>query len=113
MSLHSALAAGRRAQEPPVACARPACKSSPRSRSPDGLKRIGIVQGRDNAMKTSLRFPTRIATFAAALLAVAPAPLSAQQTPQPAVRVAEHDLGGVVTGKNGPEAGVWLIAETN
>jgi hypothetical protein len=46
------------------------------------------------------------------LLAAAPARLSAQQTPQSAVRVGEHDLGGVVTGKNGPEAGVWVIAET-
>ena len=63
-------------------------------------------------MKTSPRFPSRIAAIAAALLAVAPAQLSAQQTPQPAVRIAEHDLGGVVTGKNGPEAGVWVIAET-
>ena len=26
--------------------------------------------------------------------------------------VAENELGGVVTGPNGPEAGVWVIAET-
>ena len=48
----------------------------------------------------------------AALLAAAPVRLSAQQTPQSVLRVSEHDLGGVVTGKNGPEAGVWVIAET-
>src|SRR6516162_6877301 len=101
------------AKPPAVARTPGPCESSPRSRSPDGPKRIGIVKGRDNAMKTSLRFPPRIATFAAALLTVAPASLSAQQTPQPAVRIAEHDLGGVVTGKNGPETGVWVIAETN
>ena len=50
---------------------------------------------------------------AAGLLAAAPTPLSAQQTAQPGIRIGEHDLGGVVTGKNGPEGGVWVIAETN
>src|ERR1043166_6341286 len=25
----------------------------------------------------------------------------------------EHEIGGVVTGPRGPEAGVWVIAETN
>jgi hypothetical protein len=36
-------------------------------------------------------------------------PLRAQQ---PAVAVDADDIGGVVTGPNGPEAGVWVIAET-
>ena len=27
-------------------------------------------------------------------------------------RVGTHDLGGTVTSANGPEAGVWVIAET-
>ena len=35
----------------------------------------------------------------------------AQQT-DTAIRVLENELGGVVTGPNGPEAGVWVIAET-
>ena len=52
------------------------------------------------------------AVAVAVLLAAAPAPLSAQQTIAQAVRTGEHDLGGVVTGKNGPEAGAWVIAET-
>lgn len=43
--------------------------------------------------------------FAAAL---APAQLSAQVT----VAIDADDIGGVVTGANGPEAGVWVIAET-
>ena len=30
-----------------------------------------------------------------------------------AVAVGPDDIGGVVTGPNGPEAGVWVIAETN
>src|SRR6185369_3001525 len=30
----------------------------------------------------------------------------------PALRVGANDLGGIVTSVNGPEAGVWVIAET-
>src|SRR5258706_3997642 len=41
----------------------------------------------------------------AALLAAMPA--AAQQ-----VRIDADDIGGVVTGAKGPEAGVWVIAET-
>jgi hypothetical protein len=44
----------------------------------------------------------------AALLAAAPAKLGAQT----AVAIDNDDIGGVVTGANGPEAGVWVIAET-
>src|SRR5215467_11982499 len=43
-----------------------------------------------------------------ALLAAATASTAAAQ----AVRVDADDIGGVVTGANGPEAGVWVIAET-
>src|SRR5687768_5619078 len=35
----------------------------------------------------------------------------AQQAP-PAVAIDSDDIGGVVTGPSGPEAGVWVIAET-
>jgi hypothetical protein len=45
----------------------------------------------------------------AAVLAMAPAQLSAQVT----VAIDADDIGGVVTGAAGPEAGVWVIAETN
>jgi fimbrial isopeptide formation D2 family protein len=44
----------------------------------------------------------------AALGLVAPASLQAQ----PAVAIDNDDIGGVVTGPKGPEAGVWVIAET-
>ena len=37
---------------------------------------------------------------------------SAFQPPAEAVRVDNDDLGGVVNGPRGPEAGVWVIAET-
>jgi hypothetical protein len=36
----------------------------------------------------------------------------AQQNPPAAVSIGAADLGGVVTSPNGPEAGVWVIAET-
>ncbi len=45
----------------------------------------------------------------AAVLAFTPAPLGAQQ----GVPVGRHDIGGVVSGPHGPEAGVWVIAETH
>jgi len=46
------------------------------------------------------------------LIAAVPVRLSAQQKTDPAIRIGENDLGGVVTSANGPEAGVWVIAET-
>src|SRR6266576_4525054 len=36
----------------------------------------------------------------------------AGQQARPAVQIDRDDIGGVVTGANGPEAGVWVIAET-
>ena len=48
----------------------------------------------------------------ALLLTVSAARLAAQQTAPAGVTVGESDLGGVVSGPNGPEAGVWVIAET-
>src|SRR3989454_12279332 len=41
---------------------------------------------------------------------VSPVPLSSQQNAT--VRIDGDDIGGVVTSGNGPEAGVWVIAET-
>ena len=46
----------------------------------------------------------------AALLIAAPTRLAAQQAAAPAID--NDDIGGVVTGASGPEAGVWVIAET-
>ncbi len=45
------------------------------------------------------------------LLVSGQARLSAQSA-DPAIRIGGRDLGGVVTSANGPEAGVWVIAET-
>ena len=49
----------------------------------------------------------------AVLLAVSPASRpSAQPAARAAVQIDNDDIGGVVTSKHGPEAGVWVIAET-
>ena len=63
---------------------------------------------------TSELFRTSFAAIAVAVLASAmvgrPLPASAQATAAPAID--NDDIGGVVTGPNGPEAGVWVIAES-
>ena len=54
-------------------------------------------------------FSTVAAIGIAAMAVAVPAPAGAQQA---AVEIDKDDIGGVVTGPNGPEAGVWVIAET-
>jgi hypothetical protein len=53
-----------------------------------------------------------VACGAAVLLAALSSRLSAGQEAGEAVQVAGDDLGGSVTSTDGPEAGVWVIAET-
>src|SRR5438270_10632043 len=54
-----------------------------------------------------------IATIAlTACLAAGFVSFSAQQKPAAQVTIGATDLGGVVTSSKGPEAGVWVIAET-
>src|SRR5512137_1676709 len=53
---------------------------------------------------TEARLP---AAILAALLATSP-----MAAPVQPVTVGAGEIGGVVTGPNGPEAGVWVIAET-
>src|SRR6266705_6582537 len=38
--------------------------------------------------------------------------MQAQQNTDPAIRAGDNDLSGAVSGANGPEAGVWVIADT-
>src|SRR3981189_1872834 len=60
-------------------------------------------------MKLKTRLHVSVAAIGvAAFLAAAPAQLNAQT----AVACDADDIGGVVTGASGPEAGVWVIAET-
>src|SRR6267143_7264161 len=46
------------------------------------------------------------------LLAACQVPPGASQSAVAGPRVGASDLGGTVTSANGPEAGVWVIAET-
>jgi hypothetical protein len=63
-------------------------------------------------MRTKTGLYLSVAAIAsAAVLAGSPARLDAQQGA--AVSIGTTDLGGVVTGPRGPEAGVWVIAETS
>ena len=61
-------------------------------------------------MKT-LHIQSVIAAAFAAVIAIA-APAGAQQAAAPAVAIDNDDIGGVVRSASGPEAGVWVIAET-
>src|SRR5262245_35467414 len=64
-------------------------------------------------MRTSRRLYLSAAAIAIALvLGGPPAQLNAQ-APVSGISIGNSDLGGVVTGPNGPEAGVWVIAETD
>ena len=52
-----------------------------------------------------------VAAIALAVVGIA-APVRAQAPQSAPVSLGATDLGGVVTGPRGPEAGVWVIAET-
>ena len=75
---------------------------------------------RENAMrmKYALQSGVAVNAIAAAALALSLSAGAAQaQQPSPAqnasqVAIDSDDIGGVVTGPDGPEAGVWVIAET-
>ena len=53
-----------------------------------------------------------IGVVTVAVLTVSLVALSAGQSPGAAIPMDSDDIAGVVTGPNGPEAGVWVIAET-
>jgi hypothetical protein len=57
-------------------------------------------------------FSAAAASAIAACVAGVPSPASAQRAAAPAVEIDKDDIGGVVRGPKGPEAGVWVIAET-
>ena len=60
-----------------------------------------------------IRLPLAVAGVALAVFVLASlAGISAFQVAGEAVRIDPDDIGGVVTGPRGPEAGVWVIAET-
>src|SRR6266704_1553619 len=61
------------------------------------------------------RFWAGLAATAITLALAAGPAASAQQRPTaaPAVKINANGIGGVVTSAHGPEAGVWVIAETS
>src|SRR5437762_1415160 len=84
-----------------------------------GTKCVRHAQGRPRVsgeetkgslvMHSSKRFwLSTVAAIGFAALVAAPAQLTAQT----AVAIDNDDIGGVVSGPTGPEAGVWVIAET-
>src|SRR5689334_5160394 len=64
-------------------------------------------------MTTARTLRWGIGATVAALLAACAAQMGDSGATDPAIRVGASDLGGTVTGANGPEAGVWVIAETS
>ena len=60
---------------------------------------------------SEIRKPVLAAGMVVALLAACAAQV-AQHSADPAIRIGSSDIGGVVTSSKGPEAGVWVIAET-
>src|SRR6266571_9514292 len=64
-------------------------------------------------MQTHIRRGFFLSAAIAALLAIAAPPARAQQADATTVAIDNDDIGGVVRGPNGPEAGVWVIAETH
>src|SRR6202047_534219 len=70
----------------------------------------GLMGSNMNLKRQILSYFALIVTaVAAAGLAAISAPVRAQQA---AVAIDNDDIGGVVRGPSGPEAGVWVIAET-
>ena len=69
---------------------------------------IGVTMRLASALLTRC-LAVAIALVLATALALA---LSHAQQPAGTVAIDADDIGGVVTGANGPEAGVWVIAET-
>src|ERR1700681_30665 len=59
------------------------------------------------------RMHVRMGLFTSAgILASSLAWVGAQQNTSAAVAIDRDDIGGVVTSSKGPEAGVWVVAET-
>ncbi|MBW3629566.1 MAG: carboxypeptidase regulatory-like domain-containing protein [Gemmatimonadetes bacterium] len=63
-------------------------------------------------MKRSGAMYSSLAAAAAALLWAALSAETKNAPTEAAIVVGEDDIGGIVTGAGGPEAGVWVIAET-
>jgi hypothetical protein len=63
-------------------------------------------------MTNRISYPGMVMVSVAVLLATLHLRLGAQQPAAETVRIGKDDMGGVVASVRGPEAGVWVIAET-
>jgi len=63
-------------------------------------------------MRTRAPLYVGVIAVGVAVLVAAAFPRVRQRPVDQAAQRGENDIGGVVTGPNGPEAGVWVIAET-
>src|SRR5437899_8414794 len=63
-------------------------------------------------MRTTRSFTPGVAAIAIALALGGPSARLSAQTAAPGIGVGAAEIGGVVAGANGPEAGAWVIAET-
>src|SRR3954463_9887896 len=74
---------------------------------------IATGQGSDAMRMNSIKFGLFASVAVAAMMALTTVPVRAQQPAVQAVQIDNDDIGGVVTSSKGPEAGVWVIAETH
>lgn len=82
------------------------------SKAGDGEESMGAIS---NLRASALGAATLTAVIGAAAIGFAVlgmSPAFAQQPTAQSVAIDSDDIGGVVRGPNGPEAGVWVIAET-
>ena len=73
---------------------------------------LWIQRERRSDMRTERRRPFVTGARLALTTVFALAAGTACEPPDGTVTIDDDDIGGVVTGPNGPEAGVWVIAET-
>lgn len=87
-------------------------KTNARSRSRDlpETRKNGSEARSNTFMTTKCHFALSAALYLALLAFVPGVATSAED--DPVIRISEHDVGGVVRSPQGPEAGVWVIAET-
>src|SRR5829696_4050779 len=94
---------------------RPRCTMPPIPRALSAPRGSMGNATQERIMGTTQRWCVSVAAIAiAAVLVGSRVQLNAQQATNAAgISIGNTDLGGVVTGPNGPEAGVWVIAETS
>src|SRR5208283_40141 len=74
-----------------------------------------FIRGRahkENFMKTRRRWRSGVLVIGLAACLAAAVGMKAQQRPATELAIGSADIGGTVASSNGPEAGVWVIAET-